>query len=115
MSNDSWRVDETYIEVKGEWKYLYRAVDSDGNTLDFLLSVKRDAKAAKRFLTTVLNARYTQDPWAINVDKNAAYPLAVEQLQKAEDLSQETELRGMALKEGRKEKATRLDMPRYKP
>jgi transposase-like protein len=49
-TNDSWRVDETYIEVKGEWKYLYRAVDSQGNTLDFMLSAKRDATAAERFL-----------------------------------------------------------------
>ena len=47
-TNDSWRVDETYIEVKGEWKYLYRAVDSQGNTLDFMLSAKRDGKAATR-------------------------------------------------------------------
>jgi transposase-like protein len=44
---DSWRVDETYIKVKGEWKYLYRAVDSEGNTLDFMLSSKRDARAAE--------------------------------------------------------------------
>ncbi len=42
-TNDSWRVDETYIEVKGKQKYLYRAVDSSGNTLDFLLSAKRNA------------------------------------------------------------------------
>jgi transposase, IS6 family len=46
-TNDSWRVDETYIRVKGTWKYLYRAVDSKGNTLDFLLTAKRDAKAAR--------------------------------------------------------------------
>ncbi len=45
-TNDSWRVDETYIEVKGKQKYLYRAVDSDGNTLDFLLSAKRDAQVS---------------------------------------------------------------------
>lgn len=43
QTNNSWRVDETYIKAKGAWKYLYRAVDSDGNTLDFLLSAKRDA------------------------------------------------------------------------
>lgn len=43
QTNDSWRVDETYIKVKGQWKYLYRAVDSQGKTLDFLLSAKRDA------------------------------------------------------------------------
>ena len=49
-SNDSWRTDKTYIKVRGVWKYLYSAVDSEGNTLDFMLSAKRDAKAAKRFL-----------------------------------------------------------------
>jgi IS6 family transposase len=48
-TNDSWRVDETYIRVKGKWRYLYRAVDSTGATLDFLLSAKQDAAAAKRF------------------------------------------------------------------
>src|SRR6201987_3019390 len=42
-TNDSWRVDETYIRVKGKWRYLYRAVDSAGATIDFLLSAKRDA------------------------------------------------------------------------
>jgi transposase-like protein len=52
-TNDSWRVDQTYISVKGEWKYLYRAVDSDGNTLDFLLTAKRDATTAKRFFRKV--------------------------------------------------------------
>ena len=51
----SWRVDETYIQVKGQWKYLYRAVDSQGNTLDFLLCAKRDAVAAERFLRKTLN------------------------------------------------------------
>ena len=56
-TNDSWRVDETYVKVNGKWKYLYRAVDSDGNTLDFMLSAKRDKKAAKRFLKKVLKAR----------------------------------------------------------
>jgi IS6 family transposase len=46
-TNDSWRVDETYIRVKGKWVYLYRAVDSTGATIDFLLSAKRDTAAAK--------------------------------------------------------------------
>jgi transposase-like protein len=49
MTTGSWRVDETYIRVKGEWVYLYRAVDASGQTIDFLLSTKRDAAAAKRF------------------------------------------------------------------
>ena len=53
-TNDSWRVDETYVRVKGKWAYLYRAVDSTGATIDFLLSAKRDAAAAERFLTKAL-------------------------------------------------------------
>src|ERR1700724_2841299 len=53
-TNDSWRVDETYVRVKGKWVYLYRAVDSSGATIDFLLSAKRDAAAAERFLTKAL-------------------------------------------------------------
>ena len=53
-TNDSWRVDETYVRVKGKWVYLYRAVDSTGATIDFLLSAKRDAVAAERFLAKAL-------------------------------------------------------------
>jgi IS6 family transposase len=52
--NDSWKVDETYIKVKGIWVYLYRAADSEGNTLEFLLSPTRDAEAAKRFFLKAL-------------------------------------------------------------
>ena len=48
-TNDSWRTDETYIKIKGKWCYLYRAVDSKGNTIDFWLSEKRDKKSAERF------------------------------------------------------------------
>ena len=50
-TNKSWRVDETYIRVKGKWTYLYRAVDSAGASIDFLLSARRDAAAAKRFFS----------------------------------------------------------------
>jgi len=92
-TNDSWRVDETYIEIKGEWKYLYRAVDSAGNTLDFMLSAKRDGKAAARFFRKVLKATHTQTPRVITVDKNAAYPVAVEALKADETLAAETEYR----------------------
>src|SRR5580692_8274335 len=49
-TNASWRVDETYLQVAGRWTYLYRAVDSTGATIDFLLSARRDTNAAKRFL-----------------------------------------------------------------
>jgi hypothetical protein len=60
-TNDSWCVDETYIKIKSVWKYLYRAVDSEGNTLDFMPSAKRNGKAA-RFLRKVLKAQHTQTP-----------------------------------------------------
>jgi len=55
-TNKSWRVDETYIRVKGKWTYLYRAVDSTGASIDFLLSARRDAAAAKRFFQKALCA-----------------------------------------------------------
>jgi len=93
LTNDSWRVDETYVKVKGSWKYLYRAVDSQGNTLDFLLSAKRDAKAARRFFIKVLNAQHTVTPRVINVDQNAAYPPAVDDLQQQEVIAKDTKLR----------------------
>ena len=92
-TNDSWRTDETYIKVKGVWKYIYRAVDSDGNTLDFMLSAKRDTKAAKRFFKKVLNASHTIEPRVITVDKNAAYPPAINELKTDEDLPAATETR----------------------
>ena len=92
-TNDSWRVDETYVKIKGKDRYLYRAVDSTGRTLDFLLAAKRDAQAAKRFLCKALNAVHTQEPRVINVDKNAAYPKAMNELKKKKELFKEVELR----------------------
>jgi transposase, IS6 family len=92
-TNDSWKVDETYIKVKGAWKYLYRAIDSQGNTLDFMLSARRDTKAAKRFLTKVLGGQHTDNPRVINVDKNPVYPSALKDLKAEKVLPQEAELR----------------------
>ena len=92
-TNDSWRVDETYIQVKGQPKYLYRAVDSAGNTLDFLLTAKRDTAAAKRFFRKTLKAIHTARPRVINVDKNAAYPKAIDELKAQEELPKEVKLR----------------------
>jgi transposase-like protein len=111
-TNDSWRVDETYIKVKGEDRYLYRAVDSQGNTLDFLLTAKRDAQAAKRFLRKTLQAPHTQEPSrvrqsptagdpptaldsprVINVDKNPAYPKAIQEMKVESELPVSVELR----------------------
>ena len=60
LTNDSWRVDETYIKVKGKWKYLYRAVDSEGNTWDFMLSARRNKKAAFRFFKKVLKGKHNR-------------------------------------------------------
>jgi transposase-like protein len=81
QTNDSWRVDETYIRVKGKWVYLYlyRAVDSSGATIDFLLSAKRDTVAAKRFLAKALEGanhprrlrprlRPTNDSWRVDTN-----------------------------------------------
>ncbi|MBD8658507.1 IS6 family transposase [Oxalobacteraceae sp. CFBP 13730] len=66
----SWRMDETYIKVKGVWKYLYRAVDEQGKTVDFLLTAKRDMAAAKRFFDTAMGAN--GDPNKIATDKSGA-------------------------------------------
>src|SRR5947199_9223399 len=68
-TNKSYRVDETYIKVKGEDKYLYRAVDSTGQTIDFLLSAKRDTATAKRFFEKVFSSDANPIPRVINVDK----------------------------------------------
>ncbi len=115
--NDSRRVDETYIKVKKVWTYLYRAVDSEGNTLEFLLSPTRDAEAAKRFFLKALHSSAssapqvrpvqeqveeqtapadpatTSAPRVINVDKNAAYPKAIAELKAAGILPESVELR----------------------
>ena len=82
-TNDSWRVDETYVKVKGVWMHLYRAVDSDGNTLEFRLSPTRDAEAAKQFFQKTLEATHTVTPRVITVDKNAAFPKALADLKRA--------------------------------
>jgi transposase-like protein len=73
-NNGSWRVDETYFRVKGRWAYLFRAVDSRGQTVDFLLAANRDAAAAKRFFRKALGQPHTVNPRTITVGKNPAYP-----------------------------------------
>jgi transposase, IS6 family len=73
-TNDSLRVEETYVKVKGVWMYLYRAVDSDGSTIKFMLSRTRDGQAAKRFFRKALRAPHAVPPHVSNVDKNPAYP-----------------------------------------
>jgi len=92
-TNYSWKVDETYIKVKGEWKYLYRVVDSDGDTIDFMLSAKRDRKAAKRFFKKALGSNHNQMPRVIIVDKNASYPIVIDELKNEKKLSKNIEIR----------------------
>ncbi len=89
----SWRVDETYVKVKGRWMYLYRAVDSRGQTIDFLLSAKRDAEAAKRFFRKAPGQPHTADPRTITVDKNPAYPKAVAAMKRDGELWRFSRLR----------------------
>jgi transposase, IS6 family len=92
-TNGSWRVDETYIRVKGEWVYLYRAVDATGQTIDFLLSAKRDAAAARQFFRKALKQPHTVNPRTITVDKNAAYPIAIKLMKRDEKLWRFAKLR----------------------
>ena len=86
MSNPSpfkWRhfeVDETYIKVRKTWMYLYRAVDSEGNTLEFLLSATRDAEAAKRFFLKALHTTAGSAPQAYPVEEQGAQPTAAADL-----------------------------------
>ena len=72
-----WRLDETYVKIKGTWKYFYRAVDKHGDTVDFLLTAKRDTKAVRRFLTKAIGAN--RKPSLINIDKSAANTAAIKQ------------------------------------
>ena len=70
-------MDETYIKIKGQWKYLYRAVDKQGNTTNFLLTARRDKKAARRFLNKAIG--FSDKPSLINIDKSGANTAAVKQ------------------------------------
>ncbi len=81
-TNKSWRVDETYIKVKGEWCYLYRAVDSTGATIEFFLSVFRDKDAAQSLFRRAIRHN-APPPRVINTDQAPTYPTAISELQKS--------------------------------
>ena len=83
--NRSWRVDETYVKVAGNWAYLYRAVDSAGETIEFMLSPKRDLIAAKLFLRLALSGGAPR-PRVINVDGHPAYASAIADLKQTGEL-----------------------------
>ena len=85
--NRSWRVDETYVRVAGNWVYLYRAVDSTGKTKDFMLSPKRDLVAAKHFLQLALWHTREAPPRVINVDGHPAYATAIAELKQSGQLA----------------------------
>jgi len=93
QTNDSWKVAETSLKVKGEWLYQYRAVASDGQTIECFFSAKRDGAAAQAFFEKALGAPHTVTPRLINVDNNAAYPKTVETLKSNHHLPPACELR----------------------
>jgi IS6 family transposase len=76
MSGTSYRLDETYVKVGKEWKYLHRAIDSTGQTIEFMLSAKRDVSAAKRLFKKLMRADHRRLPFTIGTDKHASYPEA---------------------------------------
>src|SRR4028119_2455327 len=93
MSGTSYRVDETYIKVGKTCKYLYCAVDKSGQTIEFMLSAKRDVSAAKRFFKKIMRAEHHRLPFSISVDKNAAYPDAFTTSQEERVVPQDCNLR----------------------
>jgi transposase-like protein len=83
----TWYVDETYIKVKGEMKYLYRAINQEGETIDFYLSPSRNIESAEHFLRKSLkNLKEWQKPKTINTDKDNAYPKAISNLKEKQNL-----------------------------
>jgi transposase-like protein len=82
LANKSWRVDETYVLVNGRWCYLYRAIDSAGATIDFLLSARRDADAAKRLFRKALRDQSHPQPRVINTDLAPIYTSAIPAIKK---------------------------------
>jgi transposase-like protein len=89
----SWRVDETYVRVGGRWKYLFRAIDKHGQLIDFMLSDRRNTRAAYRFLRKALRTMSGHPPSSITTDKLASYPKAIRRLQREGPLSKDVEHR----------------------
>src|SRR3954469_8459500 len=81
-----WHVDETYLRVGGERRYLYRAVDGAGRTIDFPLGAKRDKKAAKRFFRRALGRDNTRNPCTVVTDRLKSYPGALREMKREGEL-----------------------------
>jgi transposase, IS6 family len=90
LTTPSWRVGETYVRVKGRWAYPYRALDSRGQTIDFLLAARRDTAAAKRLFRKAMAQPRVANPRTLTVDKNPAYPRAVADMKSDGQLSRRT-------------------------
>ena len=93
MSGTSYRLDETYVKVGKTWNYLYRALDKEGDTIEFLLSARRDITAVKRFFKKMMRADHRRLPFSISVDKHASYPDAFTSSQEEEVLPKDCRLR----------------------
>jgi len=94
-TSESWKVDETYVKIKGIWHYLYRAIDKEGNTLDWMLSRNRNKESAKRFFKKLLGNGHTVEPRVINVDKSPTFPPALSELQAENEAPKKTQLRAI--------------------
>jgi putative transposase len=92
----SWRMDETYIKVKGRWYYLYRGVDKAGQTIDFLLTAQRDRHAAKRFLTKTIRRHRHGVPEKITIDGSEANAAAIRSYNEARGTAIVIRARGVA-------------------
>ncbi len=86
----SWRVDKTYVKVGGRWKYLFRAVDRPGVLIDFMLSDRRNTRAAHRFLAKTLTVMRNWPPVSITTDKLRSYPEAIERLKRDGQMPSDT-------------------------
>jgi IS6 family transposase len=93
LASVSYRLDETYIKVGTQWKYLYRALDKEGNTIEFMLSAKRDISAVKRFFKKMMRADHRSLPFSLSVDKHASSPDAFASSKEEKVLPKDCKLR----------------------